>query len=56
MKQIGVGDWFIDIMMELNRIIRAGYGSETTTAVEDITGRMPIPFTQFAKDYAEVFR
>jgi hypothetical protein len=56
MKQIGVGDWFIDIMMELNRIIRAGYGSETTTVVEDITGRKPIPFAQFAKDYAEVFR
>jgi hypothetical protein len=56
MKQIGVGDWFIDIMMELYRIIRAGYGSETTTVVEDITGRKPIPFAQFAKDYAEVFR
>jgi uncharacterized protein YbjT (DUF2867 family) len=56
MKQIGIGDWFIDIMMELFRIIRAGYGSETTTVVEDITGRKPIPFAQFAKDYAEVFR
>jgi uncharacterized protein YbjT (DUF2867 family) len=56
MKQIGMGDWFIDIMVELFRIIRAGYGSETTTAVEDITGRKPISFAQFAKDYAEVFR
>jgi uncharacterized protein YbjT (DUF2867 family) len=56
MKQIGMGNWFIDIMVELFRIIRAGYGSETTTVVEDITGRKPIPFAQFAKDYAEVFR
>jgi uncharacterized protein YbjT (DUF2867 family) len=56
MKQIGMGDWFIDIMIELFRIIRAGYGSETTTVVEEITGRKPIPFAQFAKDYAEVFR
>jgi uncharacterized protein YbjT (DUF2867 family) len=56
MKQIGMGDWFIDIMMELFGIIRAGYGSETTTVVEDITGRKSIPFAQFAKDYAEVFR
>src|SRR5215207_3973216 len=56
MKQIGMGSWFIDIMMELFRINRAGYGSETTTVVEDITGRKPIPFAQFAKDYAEVFR
>jgi uncharacterized protein YbjT (DUF2867 family) len=56
MKQIGMGDWFIDIMMELFRIIRTGYGSETTNEVEHITGRKPISFTQFAKDYAEVFR
>jgi uncharacterized protein YbjT (DUF2867 family) len=56
MKQIGMGDWFIDIMMELFRIIKAGYGSETTTVVEDITGRKPIPFAQFAKDYAEALR
>jgi uncharacterized protein YbjT (DUF2867 family) len=56
MKHIGMGDWFIDIMMELFRIIRAGYGSETTTVTEDITGRKPISFAQFAKDYVEAFR
>src|SRR5215207_8388464 len=56
MKQIGMGEWFINIMIELFRIIRAGYGSETTTAVEHITGRKPISFAQFAKDYAEAFR
>jgi uncharacterized protein YbjT (DUF2867 family) len=56
MEQIGMGDWFIDIMIELFRIIRAGYGSERTAAVEHITGRKPISFAQFAKDYAEVFR
>jgi hypothetical protein len=55
MKQIGVDNWSIDIMMELFRIIRAGYGSETTDEVEHITGRKPISFTQFARDYAEVF-
>jgi uncharacterized protein YbjT (DUF2867 family) len=56
MEQIGMSDWFIDIMIELFRTIRAGYGSETTAAVEHITGRKPISFAQFAKDYAEVFR
>ena len=55
MIQIGVENWSIDIMMELFRIIRAGYGSETTNEVEHITGRKPISFTQFASDYAEVF-
>jgi uncharacterized protein YbjT (DUF2867 family) len=56
MKEIGVNDWSIDIMIELFRTIKAGYGIETTTAVERITGRKPITFAQFAKDYAEVFR
>ena len=54
MKQMGADDWFIDVMLELFRITRAGYGSETTTAVEHILGRKPISFTQFAKDYAKV--
>jgi uncharacterized protein YbjT (DUF2867 family) len=57
MKEIGVmNDWSIDIMIELFRTIKAGYGIETTTVVERITGRKPITFAQFAKDYAEVFR
>jgi uncharacterized protein YbjT (DUF2867 family) len=56
LKQIGMDDWFIDIMIELFRTIRGGYGSETTEAVEDITGRKPISFEQFAKHYADEFR
>lgn len=55
MEQIGMDDWFIDIMMESYSIIRAGYASQMTTVVEQITGRKPIPFTQFAKDYAQAF-
>jgi hypothetical protein len=42
-------------MIELFRIIRAGYGSEMTDAMKRITGRKPISLAQFAKDYAEVF-
>jgi uncharacterized protein YbjT (DUF2867 family) len=56
MKQTGADDWFIDVMLELFRIIRAGYGSQTTTAFERIIGRKPISFVQFAKDCAEVLR
>ena len=54
MKQMGADDWFIGVMLELFRIIRKGYGSQTTTAVEHILGRKPISFAQFAKDYAKV--
>jgi hypothetical protein len=56
MKQIGVDNWSIDIMLELFKIIRAGYGSETTNVVERITGRKPTPFAQFVRDYAGAFR
>ena len=56
LKQIGMDDWSINIMIELFSTIRGGYGSETTEAVEDITGRRPISMTEFANDYAEVFR
>jgi uncharacterized protein YbjT (DUF2867 family) len=55
MKQIGVDNWSINIMIELFRIIRAGYGSETNTVVEHVIGRKPLPFAQFARDYAEAF-
>ena len=57
MKQIGIEDWLIDALMEgFNYIITGGYGSQTTTIVEQITGRKPVSFAQFAKDYAEFFR
>jgi uncharacterized protein YbjT (DUF2867 family) len=52
LKQVGMDDWFVDIMIELFRIIRAGYGSVATTTVEQVTGRKPILFSQFARDYA----
>ena len=55
LKQIGMDDWSINIMIELFRTIRGGYGSETTEAVEHITGKEPISLTEFANDYAEVF-
>ena len=56
LKEIDMNEWIIDVMMELYSITRAGYGSQTTSVVEDLTGRKPISFTQFAKDYVNVFR
>ena len=55
MEKTGTGGWFIDITIELFRIIRAGYGSETTSAVEHIIGRKPISFAQFVRDYSNSF-
>ncbi|HEX9319079.1 MAG TPA: SDR family oxidoreductase [Nitrososphaeraceae archaeon] len=53
MKGAGMTDWLIDGLLELYAIIRAGHAAQTTTAIEEITGRKPILFSQFAKDYAE---
>jgi hypothetical protein len=55
MKEIGMDEWFIDVMMELFRIIRAGYGSETTAAVEHLIGRKPTSFAQFVRDHSNSF-
>jgi uncharacterized protein YbjT (DUF2867 family) len=56
MKEMGMGDWLTDAMVEQFYSIRAGYASQTTTLVEQITGRKPIPFSQFVKDYVQAFK
>ena len=56
MREAGMEDWLIDATMESYRIIRAGHASQTTNVVEQITGRKPISFSQFAKDYAGAFK
>ena len=56
MKQVGMESWLIDAVMELYNRIKAGQESKTTTVVEQITGRKPISFAQFAKDYVGFFR
>ena len=55
MKEIGMEDWFVDALIELYRVIKSGYASQTTAVVEQITGRKPILFEQFARDYASSF-
>ena len=55
MKKMGMEDWLIDALVELYSVIRSGYGSQSTTVVEQITGRKPISLEQFARDYASFF-
>jgi len=57
LKQIGFEHWLIDAVIEgFNYFITGGYGSQRTTVVEQVTGRRPILFAQFAKDYADSFK
>ena len=56
LKEIGMDDWFINSLMELYAIVRAGYTSDLSSAVEELTGKKPISFSQFATDYADSFK
>jgi uncharacterized protein YbjT (DUF2867 family) len=55
MKQTGMEDWLVEAVMEYCNVIRAGYTSQTTNVVEEITERHPISFEQFVRDYASSF-
>jgi uncharacterized protein YbjT (DUF2867 family) len=56
MKDMGADEWTISSMIELFGITRAGYLSEISPAVEQVTGNRPTTFSQFAKDYASAFK
>jgi len=49
-------DWLVDAIMEFYSIIKSGRASQTTNVFEEVMGRKPTSFSQFAKDYAEFFR
>jgi uncharacterized protein YbjT (DUF2867 family) len=55
MKENGMQEWTINALMELFNFQKAGNSSTVYHDVERITGRKPISFSQFAKDYAEAF-
>jgi uncharacterized protein YbjT (DUF2867 family) len=56
MKDMSMDEWTIKSMIELFEITRAGYASEISPIVEQVTGNKPITFSQFAKDYAGAFK
>lgn len=51
MTQYQMPKFAIEMMTSLNQIIKAGYAEGTTNTVEEITGKAPISFRQFAEDY-----
>ena len=56
LKEEGMNDWLINTILELYQYFRKGYASQVSSVIEEITRRKPINFTQFATDYADVFR
>ena len=56
MKDMSMDEWTIKSMIELFEITRAGYVSEISPIVEQVTGNKPITFSQFANDYTGAFK
>ena len=51
LKNMGIGDWYIDNALELYDMYRSGHRSLETTVIEQITGQKPTSFSQFASNY-----
>lgn len=55
MKKYGMPDLGASALMELYAICKAGYAGGITNTVEELTGRKPITFRRFARDYVGRF-
>lgn len=56
MQSAGMPDLIVDTLLELYASYKAGQASTLSPAVEQVTGKQPISFEQFARDYAEAFQ
>jgi uncharacterized protein YbjT (DUF2867 family) len=56
MKDIGLSEWWIKAIIEVYEYYKKGIQKQVSSAVEEVTGKKPISFSQFTKDYAQVFK
>jgi uncharacterized protein YbjT (DUF2867 family) len=56
MKDIGLSEWWINAIIEVYEYYKKGTQKQVSSAVEEVTGKKPIPFSRFAKDYAQTFK
>ena len=55
-KNIGMSEWHTDILLELLKLSMEGYLSNISPAVEEVTGKKPISFSQFTDEYTSAFK
>ncbi|MFQ5909016.1 MAG: hypothetical protein ACE5JE_09385 [Thermoplasmata archaeon] len=55
-EETGFPHWVAKSAIEADTLAREGRSSAVSPAVEEVTGRIPKSFEQFARDYAEAFR
>jgi uncharacterized protein YbjT (DUF2867 family) len=56
MLAMGMPEPYADALLDLERYFREGSTSEITSDIKDVTGRSPIRFDQFARDYAHLLQ
>lgn len=56
MKDAGYNEWLASGLNDLYALWKVGYASRTTSVVREITGKNPIAFRDFARDFATFFR
>lgn len=52
----GMPEWTADALVELFNFYKDGRADQVRDTVREVTGRDPITFAQFAKDYAQAFQ
>lgn len=55
MTKAGMQAWLVEAMVELFHYYREGKAAHVTDTVRQVTGREPLTFAQFARDYAPAF-
>ncbi len=56
LEEAAAPDWMINGSIEADKFTREGLSSAVSPTVEEVTGKKPRSFEQFARDYAEAFR
>ena len=56
MLNAGMAEWQVDLLMELHAINKQGRWSAITSDVQEVIGKPPIDFREFARDHADKFR
>jgi uncharacterized protein YbjT (DUF2867 family) len=56
MKEMGMDVWLINTISELANYFKKGYASQVSSVVEEVTGKKPVSFSQFAQDYTSAFK
>lgn len=56
MQSAGMPDVIVNALLELYASYKAGQAAIVSPVIEQVTGKKPISFEQFARDYAEAFK